>query len=310
MNIKFLLFDHENLSFGLNIRKSKFLLQNINHAENQYLESNFMYVISIDLYDNDTNFEKNGNGYRYDKKNINEYKCDKINVLEKYSLFDSTTYQKFNFNKIIIHFIGVNIEFDYINKLKYIYNLGIEIIFLDFKKFIDWSSANNKINVLDWFLTRGFKLKYTDQAIDNIYQNSEEKAMEIFKWWLDSGLKIKYTRLLVDSASVKGYYHLLDTILNSGIKVKYSNFSIDHASQYGKIEVLNWWLNSGLKLKYSNDAIIFASYRGKINVLKWWLNSGLELKYTKEVFKSCCQKNKPEIIEWWYNSGLIMDPKN
>jgi ankyrin repeat protein len=79
--------------------------------------------------------------------------------------------------------------------------------------------------------------------------------VNVLEWWLKSGLKLKYTEHALILASKYGHVNVLDWWFKSGLPLKYDQHALHWASRNGHVNVLEWWKNSGLPLKYSNYAL-------------------------------------------------------
>ncbi|YP_004894132.1 hypothetical protein MegaChil _gp0081 [Megavirus chiliensis] len=209
--------------------------------------------------------------------NSGEYYSNVFKILETHSLFDIDTYLK--------------------------YDLNIE----DNDHIIDFASGYGNIKFLEWYLSSGYTLKYSELAL---FPNSDN--MEISNWWLNSGLELKYNHRAIDNLSSAGDINVLNWWLNSGLELKYTEHSLTcyyNKDEDKNIQLLNWWINSGLEIKYDNFPITYAMMNHNLNVLDWWLNSGLELKPPNKLYCGCddeCIK----VLDWWKKSGLVMDYSN
>ncbi|AGF85765.1 repeat protein [Moumouvirus goulette] len=211
---------------------------------------------------------------------INFLDCDKYHsnifkIIETHSLFDIDTYLK--------------------------YDLNIE----DNDYIIDFASDNRNIKFLDWYVSSGYKLKYSENAFFPTRDN-----LDVSNWWLNSSLKLIYDHRSFDFASQHGYIQVLDWWINSGLELKYTKNSLSYfyylEDEDECIKILDWWINFGLEIKYDEYQIEYAMMNHHIKILNWWLDSGLKIKTFGEL-TCCCDNECLEVLDWWKKSGLVMD---
>ncbi|AZL89173.1 ankyrin repeat protein [Megavirus baoshan] len=272
--------DHFNEKFEL------YHVKNINNTKNKFLANAiYIYIVTVDLMNYETVFEKYSDTFY----------SNKIYIKEKYNLCDPLTYQLFNLGNIEDnHFIVETCCAQ--NKLQELDNLFClnSNIYYD-EKCMDNCSEYDDIKILDWWLNSGLELKYSEYAISTA---SYRGHINVLNWWLNSGLELKYSEQSINCTMFNYTTDILDWWLNSGLELKYTHDIMDNTHN---IQILDWWLNSGLELKYTHEAMDHAS---SVDILEWWLNSGLELKYTINAIELSITKQDIDILNWWLNSGL------
>lgn len=192
----------------------------------------------------------------------NKWRANKIILGERYSLFDQSTYIKFeldiNQNITIADKASAYGNIDFLN-------WWLESPLIKVKHYsqnaMDLASRNNHRNVLDWWLKNfPHALKYSEYALD---WASEYGHDQILDWWFKSGLDVRYFAYAMDKASSNGFVHILQKWKESGHKLLYTGDVCDIAMRTGKIDVANWWCTSGLvNVRFSADSInlLFGTY--------------------------------------------------
>ncbi|KAI8802862.1 hypothetical protein BJ742DRAFT_858061 [Cladochytrium replicatum] len=92
-------------------------------------------------------------------------------------------------------------------------------------------SVSGRITAADWWMSRGLKLRYTFNAIDD---GSGYENVEVLEWWISSGLELKYSERATEAASSNGYMKVLGWWISRGLPLKYSFAAIDSASRMAK----------------------------------------------------------------------------
>ncbi|AGF85118.1 repeat protein [Moumouvirus goulette] len=301
MILKFYYIDYLDLPLGIHDVKYKDLYLLKYDIVELFLNSEeYIYLVEVDLNDPETSFEKcKQEGFR----------CSRINILEKYSLLDLSTYYNIGVKKVIIdssdsidsqnnrfikfinalnnsdielyfssHFINNASSNDNIDLLNLYFIYGKKMSYDE--SAIDFASKYGNIKSLNWWLSSGLELKYSEKSLEYFYCE-EEDAVKILSWWFESGLEIKYNDKFIENLSMRKYLKALDKLVSYGFKILCTDKILDHASSHGYCKVLDWWLKSGIELSYTEQSIDSAISLRNEKILKWWINSGLELKYTK-----------------------------
>lgn len=140
---------------------------------------------------------------------------------------------------------------------------------------IDRASRSGQVESLDWWVTSGLPLDYTEAALEGA---SAKNRVDVLEWWK--------------------YQHLAN---NLPLKV---GRVMELASQAGHVDVLKWWATSQLEYTYDRHVMHHASCVGKVEVLQWWLGSGLQIIFDQDVLTGATRHNRSEVLEWWDKSGL------
>jgi len=261
----------------------------------------------------------------------NEINCIKWLLKNEFSI---------DIRQFLIGVVGVT---DAISKLELIcdYCQAKEIDIEYDEDFIDEASMTGDIEIMEWWMKRGFEIIYTADAFEGAC--SDSNGYNVIKWWLESRLPLKYdkNRLIntiiqyskvpimilllnnglctlddvaqydsrsVDCICICGHTQMLDWLWQSRIEIKYSDETINTASREGRTDILDWFLNHGFEFKYTAKAFDKAMDYGKINVLDWWLRHRdiLELKYTTPDCLNLASRSGKflEILQWWHKNGL------
>ncbi|KAK7467153.1 hypothetical protein VKT23_004212 [Stygiomarasmius scandens] len=122
------------------------------------------------------------------------------------------------------------------------------------------ASRRGQTNSLDWWVSSGIPLEYTEAALNYA---SAKNQVAVLEWWKqqykNSGLQLKIGQVM-DAASAAGHVEVLECC-------------------NGKVEVLEWWLGSGLQLIFDQDVLTSATRLNRAEVLEWWDKSGLPVQY-------------------------------
>ena len=274
----------------------------------------------------DDNYFQLGSSQNGDKLCVNM-----IQLGNKYSLLDESTYIKFNLpipsvhelvkiacrngitdflykknsqilhflNKCIPEYIELACEYGQINVLTWFRNITPASIYN--KNIISILCKNGHVHILNWCKFNSLKLQYDNKAINYACAYGH---IEILDWWLKSGFEIKYDGSAITNASKNGHIGVLDWWLKSGLEIKYDETAITDASKNGHINVLDWWLNSGLKIIYNYNVINIASMYCQFAILDWWKKSSLKIEYGIEILAHASAYGHTDVLNWWKKSGL------
>jgi hypothetical protein len=207
------------------------------------------------------------------------------------------------------------IRFCYVNVLEYFFTQHRSVFLSTFKDDIIPinASRHGRTAVLSWW-KRGFEQhpafitppnSWTiAQAIDSASRGGQVVSLD---WWLSSGLPLGYTEAALEYASSRNEIPVLAWWKHqnkvSGLPLKIGRV-MDMASTAGNVKVLEWWAASQLEFKYDRHALYHASCHGKVDVLQWWLGSGLQLIFDQDALTGATRHNRPEVLEWWDKSEL------
>ncbi|KAF9469998.1 hypothetical protein BDZ94DRAFT_1279094 [Collybia nuda] len=207
------------------------------------------------------------------------------------------------------------IRFGYVNILEYFLSAHHSIFLSVFKGDLIpiKASRHGRIEVLSWW-KHGFEQHphlippptsgSIAEAIDGASRNGQVASLD---WWLSSGHPLEYTEAALEHASAKSQISVLDWWLRqhklTGLPLKIGRV-MDMASTAGNVEVLEWWAASRIDPKYDKHALQHASCHGKVEVLQWWLGSGLQMIFDQDALTGATRHNRPEVLEWWDKSGI------
>jgi hypothetical protein len=207
------------------------------------------------------------------------------------------------------------IRFGYVNVLEFFLTQHRPIFLSIFKDDLIpiKASRHGRTAVLSWW-KHGFE-QHPDliappkpgtiaEAIDSASRGGQVASLD---WWLSSGLPLEYTEAALEYASAKNEVPVLAWWKHqnkvSSLPLKIGRV-MDTASTAGNVKVLEWWAASQLEPKYDRHALHHASCHGKVDVLQWWLGSGLQLIFDQDALTGATRHNRPEVLEWWDKSGL------
>lgn len=209
----------------------------------------------------------------------------------------------------------VAIRFGYVNVLEYFLTQHRPVFLSAFREDIIpvKASRHGRTAVLSWWkhafeqypdLIPPLKPGTVAEAIDGASRGGQVASLD---WWLSSGLPLEYTEAALEYASAKNKIPVLDWWKHQnkvvGLPLKIGRV-MDMASMAGHVKVLEWWAASQLEFKNDRHSLHHASCHGKVDVLQWWLGSGLQLIFDQDVLTGATRHNRPEVLEWWDKSGL------
>jgi hypothetical protein len=148
---------------------------------------------------------------------------------------------------------------------------------------IDGASRSGHTNVLDWWLSSGLPLRYTERALESA---SAEGRVEVLEWWKQAASSKK-----------------------KRIQLKVGK-SVLLAAQSGQTESLAWWDASGIPYTHSESVARIASTHGHLHVLQLWQRlKGSKMIFDNQVLVGATKNGHDEILEWWRTSGLRVEFK-
>ncbi|OKL55670.1 hypothetical protein UA08_08962 [Talaromyces atroroseus] len=152
---------------------------------------------------------------------------------------------------------------------------------------MDGASRAGHISVLDWWLSSGLPLRYTERALESA---SAEGRVEVLEWWKNASL----------SASSSS---------SDAIPLKVGK-SVLLAAQSGKTQSLAWWDASGIPYTHSESVARIASTYGHIHVLQLWHRlKGAKMIFDNQVLVGATRSGHDDVLEWWRTSGLRVEFK-
>lgn len=180
---------------------------------------------------------------------------------------------------------------------------------------MDGASRAGFINVLDWWLSSGLPLRYTERALESA---SAEGRVDVLEWWKNAAaaasppeslpLKVGKSVLL---AAQSGKTESLAWWDASGIPYTHSESVARIASTYGHIHVLQLWYRlKGAKMIFDNQVLVGATRSGHDDVLEWWRTSGLRVEFKTCDIEEALEDADPtsgaeqRVRQWWARNGL------
>ncbi|BGP16216.1 hypothetical protein JCM10213_007073 [Rhodosporidiobolus nylandii] len=170
---------------------------------------------------------------------------------------------------------------------------------------IDEASRHGQVAMLDFWLSSGLPLHYSEAALSSATIKRQLGALE---WWKRSGLPLKIGNVL-DFASMEGSTVCLDWWSTSGLPCKYSKAALYTLSKLGNLRSLTWWLSSPFPLAYDAQVLVIATRYARVDVLEWWASSGLDVEFRffdiEEALEDCVAdgEGKERVVRWWERRG-------
>jgi hypothetical protein len=180
---------------------------------------------------------------------------------------------------------------------------------------MDGASRSGHINVLDWWVSSGLPLRYSERALESA---SAEGRIDVLEWWKNAcwnapssrpiPLKVGKSVLL---AAQSGKTQSLAWWDASGIPYTHSESVARIASTHGHIHVLELWYRlKGAKMIFDNQVLVGATRSGHDNVLEWWRKSGLRVEFKTCDIEEALEDADPSthaaqrVRQWWARNGL------
>lgn len=180
---------------------------------------------------------------------------------------------------------------------------------------MDGASRSGNINVLDWWLSSGLPLRYSERALESA---SAEGRVDVLEWWKNASLTAPASRPIplkvgksVLLAAQSGKTQSLAWWDASGIPYTHSESVARIASTHGHIHVLELWYRlKGAKMIFDNQVLVGATRSGHDNVLEWWRKSGLRVEFKTCDIEEALEDADPSthaaqrVRQWWARNGL------
>lgn len=154
------------------------------------------------------------------------------------------------------------------------------------------------------------ELLYT---VDDLLYAVLTGRIDVMDWWIASGLKLKYPKNMVNSIHKVDMLDWMYQHHKMGlIDFEYTSLAIDSIQ---KQSVLEWWfqkyIEDGLPLLYTHYAIdkLLNPFEDDMEMLNMWLdmhvNYGLPLLYTKFDYYRYSYMRTLEKLDWWFNAFIM-----
>lgn len=180
---------------------------------------------------------------------------------------------------------------------------------------MDGASRSGNINVLDWWLSSGLPLRYSERALESA---SAEGRVDVLEWWKNASLTAPASRPIplkvgksVLLAAQSGKTQSLAWWDASGIPYTHSESVARIASTHGHIHVLELWYRlKGAKMIFDNQVLVGATRSGHDNVLEWWRKTGLRVEFKTCDIEEALEDADPStyaaqrVRQWWARNGL------
>ncbi|KAG0699379.1 hypothetical protein DFH29DRAFT_1002067 [Suillus ampliporus] len=224
----------------------------------------------------------------------------------------------------------VAVRFGYVNVLEFFVTQYHPVFLSTFKDDLIpfHASKHGRTAVLSWW-KHGFQ-QHPDlvhppkpgsiaRAIDRASRSGQVESLD---WWVSSGLPLDYTEAALEGASAKnridvgrvmelasqaGHVDVLKWWATSQVEYTYDRHVMHHASCVGKVEVLQWWLGSGLQIIFDQDVLTGATRHNRSEVLEWWDKSGLPIQYRMCDIEEALEDaigGGDKARRWWKNKGV------
>jgi len=207
------------------------------------------------------------------------------------------------------------VRFGYVNVLEFLITQYHPVFLSTFKDDLIpfHASKHGRTAVLSWWkhgveqhpeLVHPPKPGSIARAVDRASRSGKVESLD---WWVSSGLPLEYTEAALEGASAKNHITVLEWWKHqhhtNNLPLKVGRV-MELASQAGHVDVLKWWAMSHLEYTYDRHVMHHASCMGKVEVLQWWLGSGLQVIFDQDALTGATRHNRSEVLEWWDKSGL------
>ncbi len=173
---------------------------------------------------------------------------------------------------------------------------------------LEYASALNDIQILDWFIANDIKLFYNEKTIDiACYHN----CYNVVNWWIKickkNNVPLSYKHALL-YVCLNDNIELLALFYNNKniIKWNITERIINKICYLGNINTLKWLYENNELINYKN-AIDMASHYGNVNILDFFYeHPDLEFNYTELALDNSLNAT---VLDWWYNKRNIIKLK-
>ncbi|KAI8806879.1 hypothetical protein BJ742DRAFT_854756 [Cladochytrium replicatum] len=115
----------------------------------------------------------------------------------------------------------------------------------NFLKFSSGGSlADSSLSTRKW-KNSSLELKYVNSAIDYASAFQEVQTLE---WWKSSALMLNYLEAAIDHSTRNGNVDVLEWWKSSGVPLKYTTEAMDGARWQAAMESLDWWKANWLEM--------------------------------------------------------------
>ncbi|KAJ5627016.1 hypothetical protein N7528_004443 [Penicillium herquei] len=178
---------------------------------------------------------------------------------------------------------------------------------------MDGASRAGFTHVLDWWLSSGLQLKYSERALESA---SAEGRVAVLDWWKAASAKAPRHKPLpmkvgksVLLAAQSGQTASLAWWDASGIPYSNAENVARIASTHGHVHVLDFWYRlKGPKMIFDNQVLVGPTKNGHDHVLQWWKDCGLRVEFKtcdiEEALEDAAPGADIRVRSWWERNGL------
>ncbi|KAJ5093753.1 hypothetical protein N7456_009614 [Penicillium angulare] len=156
--------------------------------------------------------------------------------------------------------------------------------------------------------------EYMADAMDGA---SRAGFLHVLEWWLSSGLPLKYSERALESASAEGRVAVLDWWRAASAKAPRSRplpmkvgKSVLLAAQSGRTASIAWWDASGIPYSHAENVARIASTHGHVHVLDFWYRlKGPKMIFDNQVLVGPTKNGHDHVLQWWKDCGLRVEFK-
>ncbi|KAJ5290895.1 hypothetical protein N7478_000146 [Penicillium angulare] len=178
---------------------------------------------------------------------------------------------------------------------------------------MDGASRAGFLHVLDWWLSSGLSLKYSERALESA---SAEGRVAVLDWWRAASAKAPRNKPLpmkvgksVLLAAQSGRTASIAWWDASGIPYSHAENVARIASTHGHVHVLDFWYRlKGPKMIFDNQVLVGPTKNGHDHVLQWWKDCGLRVEFKtcdiEEALEDAVSGADERVRSWWERNGL------